>query len=122
LIASLFFIKDLNSDSFTYNSFNNHGVIGLINMPTARMYDESSYSFNYYYGEKDQKISMTAYPFEWLEASVFYSNLNERDWSKGIEFDGKVVDNINVEAYFKSFCKKNDHVFWNAWKEKQTKK
>ena len=29
----------LNSDSFQYNSYNNHGVVGLINMPTARFYD-----------------------------------------------------------------------------------
>ena len=28
------------ADNFNYNSFNNHGVVGLVNMPTARMFDE----------------------------------------------------------------------------------
>jgi hypothetical protein len=33
--------QTISADSFTFNSFNNHGGIGLINMPTARFYDES---------------------------------------------------------------------------------
>ena len=43
LIFSIFIFtsEDLYSDSFKYNSFNNHGVIGLINMPSARFYDEA---------------------------------------------------------------------------------
>ena len=80
LLLSILLPFQTFSDNFVNNTSNNFGIIGLINMPTARMYDESTYSFNYYYGEKDQKISMTAYPFEWLEASVFYANLNERDY------------------------------------------
>ena len=80
LLTGILLSFQIFSDNFVNNTYNNFGIIGLINTPTARMYDESTYSFNYYYGEKDQKISMTAYPFEWLEASVFYANLNERDY------------------------------------------
>lgn len=80
LLTSILLSFQTFSDNFVNNTTNNFGTIGLINMPTARMYEESSYSLNYYYGEKDQKISMTAYPFEWLEASVFYSNFNERNY------------------------------------------
>ncbi len=65
------------SDSFDYNSFNNHGVIGLINMPTARFYDESSYGITLYNGDPDQKISLTSSPYDWMEASFFYMNIED---------------------------------------------
>ena len=65
------------SDSFDYNSFNNHGVIGLINMPTARFYDESSYGITLYNGDPDQKISLTSSPYDWMEASFFYMNIDK---------------------------------------------
>ena len=68
---------NISADSFKYNSFNNHGVIGLINMPTARFYDESSYGFTFYNGNPDQKITMTSFPFDWLEASFFYTSIND---------------------------------------------
>ena len=79
LFLSLF-PKNILSDSFEYNSFNNHGVIGLINMPTARFYDESSYGFTLYSGEPDQKITMTSNPFNWLEASFFYTNIQDKPY------------------------------------------
>ena len=66
---------NLFSDSFKYNSFNNHGSVGLINMRTARFFDESSFGFIAYDGTPDQKITMTASPFDWFEASVFYTNI-----------------------------------------------
>tara|TARA_B100000925_G_scaffold275312_1_gene241509 strand:- start:259 stop:2211 length:1953 start_codon:yes stop_codon:yes gene_type:complete len=65
------------TDSFNYNSFNNHGVIGLINMPTARFYDESSYGITLYDGDPDQKISLTSSPYDWMEASFFYMNIDD---------------------------------------------
>ena len=66
----LFLTQVTFSDSFTYNSFNNHGGIGLINMPTARFYDESSYGFTLYDGNPDQKITMTSFPFNWIKKSL----------------------------------------------------
>ena len=74
------------SDSFTYNSFNNHGVIGLINMPSARFYNESSYGFTLYSGEPDQKIIMTSNPFNWLEASFFYTNIKDKPYCN-VDYD-----------------------------------
>ena len=68
------------SDSFNYNTFNNHGVVGLINMPTARFYNESSYGFTLYGGDPDQKITMTSNPFNWLEASFFYTNIKDKPY------------------------------------------
>ena len=77
-LVCTFFSMNISADSFKYNSFNNHGVIGLINMPTARFYDESSYGLTFYNGNPDQKITMTSFPFDWLEASFFYANIKDK--------------------------------------------
>lgn len=82
----LLYIGNTHTDSFTYNSFNNHGVIGLINTPTARFYDESSFGFTLYDGNPDQKITMSSSPFDWLEASFFYTNIQNKPYCDE-EFD-----------------------------------
>ncbi|MAL64088.1 MAG: hypothetical protein CML25_01675 [Rhizobiales bacterium] len=82
----LLYIDNTHTDSFTYNSFNNHGVIGLINTPTARFYDESSFGFTLYDGNPDQKITMSSSPFDWLEASFFYTNIQNKPYCDE-EFD-----------------------------------
>ncbi len=80
-ILIFFFITSFSNlsfpDSFNYNVFNNHGVVGLINMPTARFYDESSYGITIYDGDPDQKISLTSSPYDWMEASFFYMNIED---------------------------------------------
>ena len=55
-------------------------------MPTARFYDESSYGFTIYDGTPDQKITMTSSPFDWLEASFFYTNIQDKPYCN-YEFD-----------------------------------
>ena len=75
LIAS--FSQISLTDSFTYNVFNNHGSVGLINTPTARFYDESIYGITFYNGDPDQKITLTSSPYDWMEASFFYMNLED---------------------------------------------
>ena len=76
----VFIAQDLYSDSFVNNSFNNHGVVGLINMPSARFYDESVHGITIYDGEPDQKITMTSSPFDWMEASFFYTNIQGKPY------------------------------------------
>ena len=75
-----FSASSLVADSFEYNSFNNHGVIGLINMPSARFYDEASHGITIYDGTPDQKITMTSFPYDWMEASFFYTNIQEKPY------------------------------------------
>lgn len=70
----------LTADNFSFNTSNNHGSIGLINMPSARFHDESSYRFVLYDGTPDQKISFIAAPYDWLEASVFYTNIQGKPY------------------------------------------
>jgi len=84
LIALFFILLSIKvpADSFIFNSLNNTGSIGLINSPTARFYDESSFGLTAYYGDPDQKITLTSYPYDWLEASFFYTNINNIPYCK----------------------------------------
>ena len=60
LIALLIiFNTTLFGDNFFNNNYNNHGSVGLINMPTARFYDESSFGITAYDGTPDQKVTLT---------------------------------------------------------------
>ena len=68
------------SDSFNYNTYNNHGVVGIINMPSARLYDESIHGITFYDGTPDQKITLTSSPYDWLEASFFYTNIQDKPY------------------------------------------
>ena len=77
LTFSFLLIEELYADSFIYNSFNNHGSIGLINIPSARFYDEASHGMTIYNGDPDQKITITSFPYNWLEASFFYMNISD---------------------------------------------
>ncbi|MDC0401915.1 YjbH domain-containing protein [Gammaproteobacteria bacterium] len=63
------------ADSFDNNFYNNHGSVGLINTPTARFYDEGVHGITFYDGNPDQKITLTSNPYDWLEASFFYTNI-----------------------------------------------
>ncbi len=90
----------LEADSIRYNVVNKSGVVGLINTPTARSYDESSAAFNYSYGEPDSKISFTLYPYNWLEASIYYTSIKGRPYGGG--FDGSYKDKgLNLKFILK---------------------
>ena len=100
LSVILLFCSNLSSDSFKYNHFNNHGSIGLINMPTARFLDESAYGFTAFDGTPDQKITMTAYPYNWLEASVFYTNIQDKPYPN-YEFQDYKDKGFNIKLRLK---------------------
>ena len=74
---SLFFILStfVHTDSFENNFYNNHGTVGLINIPTARFFDEEVHGITLYDGTPDQKITLTSNPYDWFEASFFYTNI-----------------------------------------------
>mgnify|MGYP001176499845 FL=1 len=72
---SFIFIGLISADSFENNFYNNHGTVGLINIPTARSYDEGVHGVTIYDGTPDQKITLTSNPYDWLEASFFYTNI-----------------------------------------------
>jgi hypothetical protein len=86
LAILIFFIAPVSADSFNFNTYNNHGVVGLINMPTARLYDESVFGVTFYDGTPDQKITLTSNPFDWMEASFFYTSLQNKRYC-GVSYD-----------------------------------
>ena len=69
-------------------------------MPTARFYDESSHGFTVYDGSPDQKFTFTSAPFDWLEASVFYSNIQGKPMP-GFEYQDYKDKGFNVKLRLK---------------------
>lgn len=100
LIIIFLFQIELKGDSFKYNSYNNHGVIGLINMPTARFYDEQSHGLTIYDGTPDQKITLSSSPYDWLEASFFYTNIQGLPYP-GYEYQDYKDKGFNVKLRLK---------------------
>ena len=100
LIIVFLFQIELKADSFKYNSYNNHGVIGLINMPTARFYDEQSHGLTIYDGTPDQKITLSSSPYDWLEASLFYTNIQGLPYP-GYEYQDYKDKGFNVKLRLK---------------------
>ena len=85
----IFLTSNIASDTFFYNTPNNYGAIGLINTPSARFYDSPSGSLSIYRGSPDRLASLTLYPYNWLEASIFYSSFKNLPYGSGITQDYK---------------------------------
>ena len=100
VFLSILFIPNILSDSFQYNSYNNHGVVGLINMPTARFFNESSHGVTIYDGTPDQKITLTSSPYDWFEASFFYTNLQGKPYP-GFEYQDYKDKGFNLKLRVK---------------------
>ncbi len=77
------------SSDFFFNTTNNHGSLGLINIPSARFYDSPSGFISFYRGNPDRKITLSMYPYDWLETSIFYSSLSNREYGSGFTQDYK---------------------------------
>ena len=95
-----FLILPLSGDSFKYNSFNNHGSVGLINTPTARFYNEAVHGVTIYDGTPDQKITLTSNPYDWFEASFFYTNVQGLPYP-GFEYQDYKDKGFNVKFRLK---------------------
>ena len=100
LTLSLLLNTNVYSDNFDLNTYNNHGVVGLINTPTARFYDEGVHGITLYDGTPDQKITLSSNPYDWLEASFFYSNIQGRPYP-GYEYQDYKDKGFNVKLRLK---------------------
>ncbi|MDC1074647.1 YjbH domain-containing protein [Gammaproteobacteria bacterium] len=88
------------ADSFDNNFYNNHGSVGLINTPTARFYDEGVHGITFYDGTPDQKITLTSNPYDWLEASFFYMNIQGKPYP-GFEYQDYKDKGFNLKIRLK---------------------
>ena len=107
-LRASFFLKTLflfsstfvHSDSFENNFYNNHGSVGLINIPTARFFDEEVHGVTVYDGTPDQKITLTSNPYDWFEASFFYTNIQGLPYP-GFEYQDYKDKGFNLKLRLK---------------------
>ena len=99
-LASLFFINSLYSYNFKYIQYNNHGIVGLINSPTARFFNEGVHGVTIYDGTPDQKITLSSNPYDWLEASFFYTNIQGLPYP-GFEYQDYKDKGFNIKLRIK---------------------
>lgn len=64
------------------------GGVGLLQMPTARMAKEGEFSFNYMDNQEYRRWSVSLQPFEWLEATLRYTDTRTQPYSPNPEFSG----------------------------------
>ncbi len=74
----LFLASFASAQSFSVNS-----GAGIIMTPTARMLEEGTVTLNISEYAPFNKVSLVANPFNWLEASVYYTDVNVRRYSPG---------------------------------------
>ena len=85
----LFFLYcfNLNASNFDYifpysaPSYSNYGTLGLIQNPNARFHEEGTLAFNWTKAEPYTRGSILAYPFNWLEATYYYTDINNALYS-----------------------------------------
>ena len=80
LLVSVISINSIYSDSYEHNLYNNYGVVGTIHTPSARTFDEGVHGVTIYKGTPNQTVTVSASPFNWLEASFFYTNVTDRPY------------------------------------------
>ena len=73
---------------FKQYSFSNYGTLGLIQNPNARFLDEGSLAFSWSHNEPYLRGSLIAYPFNWLEVSYQYADINNKLYSNIRAFSG----------------------------------
>jgi len=80
VLATLLFTDQFYGDSFEHNLYNNYGVVGLISTPTARTYNEGVHGVTVYNGTPNQTVTLSSNPYDWFEASFFYTNVQDRPY------------------------------------------
>jgi len=69
-----------SSDSYEFNLYNNYGIVGTIHTPSARTFEEGVHGVTIYNGTPNQTVTFSSNPFNWLEASFFYTNIEDRPY------------------------------------------
>lgn len=91
---------------FGYSSanLNSHGVVGILNTPSARINDESTIALSVYRGTPDSKLILSATPFSWLEASLFYTDVSNKPyvaWNSDYIFENQSYKDKGFNFKFK---------------------
>ena len=100
LLVALYFTNLIYADNFKYSLYNNHGVVGLINTPSARFFNEEVHGVTLYDGTPDQKVTLSSNPYNWLEASFFYTNIQGFPYP-GFEYQDYKDKGFNIKVRVK---------------------
>lgn len=76
----LFLILIFLGSNINSGVYNSHGVVGYINTPSAFINSEGHFAFGYRRTYPDTKGFITASPFNWLEASIFYVDIAGKEY------------------------------------------
>ncbi len=104
-VILLFCSCNIYSDNFDTNTYNNHGVVGLINIPTARFYDEGVHGVTVYDGTPNQKITLSSNVYDWFEASFFYTNI------QGVPYPGYEYQDYKDKGFNLKLRLKQEGIF-----------
>ncbi len=97
LILLIIFLQSYHSFGSIYDyvypnvdipSYSNYGSLGLIQMPNARFHKEGTLALSWSHNDPYINGSIVAYPFSWLEASYFYTDINNALYSDNPDFSG----------------------------------
>ncbi len=81
IFVSLVYTNSIySSDSYNFNLYNNYGIVGTIHTPSARTFGEGVHGATVYKGTPNQTVTLSANPFNWLEASFFYTSVQDRPY------------------------------------------
>ena len=81
IFVSLVYTNSIfSSDSYEFNLYNNYGIVGTIHTPSARTFEEGVHGATVYIGDPNQTVTLSSSPFNWLEASFFYTNIKDRPY------------------------------------------
>ena len=82
ILLTLLLSGNISASSLSQNSF---GSIGMNFTPTARFLDDGSISVSYGYSESFRRLNLLAQPYDWLEVSIFYADIPEREYPAAID-------------------------------------
>ena len=77
----LIFIHFIVFISFAGN--NSHGQLGYINTPSAYNNPESSINLSIVRDTPDRRLNLTISPFDWLDATIFYTDIANKPYGNG---------------------------------------
>jgi hypothetical protein len=93
-ISLLFLTQNILCNYYDYiypkssPSFSNYGSVGLIQNPSSRLFKEGTIGISWTHNEPYLRGSIIAYPFDWLEASFQFTDINNELYSEIREFSG----------------------------------
>lgn len=86
LSVNLFSSIDNYFDNSSSNSHSNYGSIGIIQLPSARLNEAGTIGFSLSNFDPYSRLSFLAYPFDWLEASYQYTDIQGILYSDNFAF------------------------------------